>query len=115
MAFNSRRVAASWSPISRGPNHRENQSTPRLLICVFHLIHRPSLLSSATMMNMQRIPKNHSPSDWQAICDEAILLLQSLIRIDTSNPPGNEKPAAELLKASLEEDGLACKLIEGSP
>ena len=29
--------------------------------------------------------------------DEVVDLAQALIRLDTSNPPGNETPAAELL------------------
>ena len=34
--------------------------------------------------------------------DEAVDVLQELIRVDTVNPPGNETRAAELLRAYLE-------------
>ena len=37
-------------------------------------------------------------------------LLQELIRIDTTNPPGNEGPAAELLEAHLSAGGLQTKV-----
>ena len=37
-------------------------------------------------------------------------LLRDLIRIDTSNPPGRETPAAMLLKDYLEANGVACEL-----
>jgi acetylornithine deacetylase/succinyl-diaminopimelate desuccinylase-like protein len=42
---------------------------------------------------------------------EAVELLQSLIRIDTANPPGNERPAQELLAARLRDAGLEVLLL----
>jgi acetylornithine deacetylase/succinyl-diaminopimelate desuccinylase-like protein len=47
--------------------------------------------------------------------DEVTELLQRLIRIDTTNPPGNETAAAELLREYLEANGLACELIAKVP
>src|SRR5512132_4101087 len=41
---------------------------------------------------------------------EVTELLQELIRIDTTNPPGNETAAAELLRDYLEESGVQCEL-----
>ena len=38
--------------------------------------------------------------------DEVIDLARDLIRVDTSNPPGNETPAAELLAAYLRDAGV---------
>lgn len=46
----------------------------------------------------------------QSLRDEAVRLLQDLIRLDTVNPPGNETVAAELLRAYLEESGVPCEL-----
>jgi hypothetical protein len=43
--------------------------------------------------------------------DEAVDLLRRLLRLDTSNPPGNETPAAELLRAYPEASGVACELV----
>jgi acetylornithine deacetylase/succinyl-diaminopimelate desuccinylase-like protein len=42
-------------------------------------------------------------------------LLQQLIRIDTTNPPGNETAAAELLRSYLEPAGVECELIARVP
>lgn len=47
--------------------------------------------------------------------DEAIDLLQRLIRLETVNPPGNETVAAELLRAYLEESGVQCELYARVP
>jgi acetylornithine deacetylase/succinyl-diaminopimelate desuccinylase-like protein len=46
---------------------------------------------------------------------EVTELLQELIRVDTTNPPGNETAAAELLRAYLEESGVACELYAKVP
>jgi acetylornithine deacetylase/succinyl-diaminopimelate desuccinylase-like protein len=42
-------------------------------------------------------------------------LLQQLIRIDTTNPPGNETAAAELLRDYLEAAGVECALYGRVP
>ena len=46
---------------------------------------------------------------------EVVELLQELLRLDTTNPPGNETPAAELLGAYLEANGVACELYAKEP
>lgn len=45
---------------------------------------------------------------------EAVSFLTDLIRIDTTNPPGNESRAAEYLKACFERNGINCDVI-GEP
>ncbi|HXB14925.1 MAG TPA: M20/M25/M40 family metallo-hydrolase [Solirubrobacteraceae bacterium] len=46
---------------------------------------------------------------------EATALLQSLIRFDTVNPPGRERPAQEHLAAHLTAAGLDCELLGAEP
>jgi acetylornithine deacetylase/succinyl-diaminopimelate desuccinylase-like protein len=46
---------------------------------------------------------------------EAVGLLQELIRIDTSNPPGNEGEAQDLLHELLTEAGFECELAARDP
>lgn len=53
--------------------------------------------------------------DLEAACSEALALFQELLRIDTSNPPGNELAAAELLADSLRDDGIEVRVIESAP
>jgi acetylornithine deacetylase/succinyl-diaminopimelate desuccinylase-like protein len=45
----------------------------------------------------------------------ALALLEKLIAADTSNPPGNEKPAAEIARAALEEAGIPVEWFEPKP
>lgn len=47
--------------------------------------------------------------------DEVLGLALDLIRLDTSNPPGNETPAAELLAAHLRRAEVECELIGPDP
>jgi acetylornithine deacetylase/succinyl-diaminopimelate desuccinylase-like protein len=47
--------------------------------------------------------------------DEVTDLLQRLLRVDTTNPPGNETQAAELLRAYLEASGVQCELFAKVP
>jgi acetylornithine deacetylase/succinyl-diaminopimelate desuccinylase-like protein len=49
--------------------------------------------------------------DERALRDETAALLRELIRIDTSNPPGNETPAALLLRDYLESAGVECEIV----
>jgi acetylornithine deacetylase/succinyl-diaminopimelate desuccinylase-like protein len=46
---------------------------------------------------------------------EAVGLLQELIRVDTTNPPGNETAAAELVRDYLEAAGVECELYARVP
>ena len=50
-----------------------------------------------------------------SVRDEVTELLQELIRVDTTNPPGNETAAADLLRAYLEDSGVACELYARVP
>ena len=47
--------------------------------------------------------------------DEATGLLRDLIRIDSSNPPGRETPAALLLQGYLQAAGVECELVTRDP
>jgi acetylornithine deacetylase/succinyl-diaminopimelate desuccinylase-like protein len=44
-----------------------------------------------------------------------LALLQQYVRIDTSNPPGNELPGARFLAALLEKNGVHAEIIESAP
>ena len=46
--------------------------------------------------------------------DEAQTLCQALLRIDTTNPPGNERPAAELIDRWLREVGFEPTMLESA-
>ena len=53
--------------------------------------------------------------DWESTAKESIEHLVNLIRIDTSNPPGNETQAANYLKDALAEEGIESTLYALEP
>ena len=53
--------------------------------------------------------------DWKAVEAEAIRTIQSYVRIDTSNPPGDVTKAADFLKAILEREGVPVTRYESGP
>jgi acetylornithine deacetylase/succinyl-diaminopimelate desuccinylase-like protein len=67
-----------------------------------------SVLVPATAQ-AQRVP------DWKAVEAEAISTIQSYVRINTSNPPGDVTKAADFLVAILEREGVPVKRYESGP
>ncbi len=53
--------------------------------------------------------------NWQALIEECTRHLQALIRLDTSNPPGNEIIAAEYVRKQLQAAGVSCEIVESAP
>ena len=47
--------------------------------------------------------------------EEVTNLLSNLIRINTTNPPGNETEAVKFLTKNLEKEGFACEVFESAP
>jgi acetylornithine deacetylase/succinyl-diaminopimelate desuccinylase-like protein len=52
--------------------------------------------------------------DWRSVEDEAVRDLQDLLRIDTTNPPGGEKLAAEYIAQKLRADGLEPLVLDSA-
>ena len=50
--------------------------------------------------------------NWQQVKDESIKILSEYIRINTTNPPGNEIEGALFLKEILEKEGFECIILE---
>jgi acetylornithine deacetylase/succinyl-diaminopimelate desuccinylase-like protein len=53
--------------------------------------------------------------DWDEVGEEAINHLINLVRINTSNPPGNETEAANYIKATLAAEGIDSELYALDP
>ncbi len=54
-------------------------------------------------------------TDWSRYESQATELLQQYFRIDTSNPPGNEKRAAEFFCALFAKEGIECQMFDIAP
>jgi acetylornithine deacetylase/succinyl-diaminopimelate desuccinylase-like protein len=53
--------------------------------------------------------------NWKQLQPEILNYYTSLIRIDTTNPPGNETQAAEFLKGILDREGIASQIFALDP
>lgn len=53
--------------------------------------------------------------DFMQAQTEAVKLLGDLVKIDTSNPPGNETRAAEYIKGVLAAEGIPAQIFESAP
>jgi acetylornithine deacetylase/succinyl-diaminopimelate desuccinylase-like protein len=53
--------------------------------------------------------------DWPSLQDEAVRHLQNLVRINTTNPPGNETQAAHYLDRVLRAEGFEPVILEHAP
>jgi acetylornithine deacetylase/succinyl-diaminopimelate desuccinylase-like protein len=50
-------------------------------------------------------------TDWTRINDETMRHFQALLKFDTSDPPGHEKPAVDYLKQVLEAEGIPVEIV----
>jgi len=53
--------------------------------------------------------------NWDQVFDETVAHLRALVQMDTTNPPGRERPAAEYLAAVLRREGVEPVVLESAP
>jgi acetylornithine deacetylase/succinyl-diaminopimelate desuccinylase-like protein len=53
--------------------------------------------------------------DFSRAHDEALKFLSELVKVNTSNPPGNETRAAEYIKSVLAAEGIESQIFESAP
>jgi acetylornithine deacetylase/succinyl-diaminopimelate desuccinylase-like protein len=84
-------------------------------LCLWMLIFT---LPLAPHVRAQSTPAQAAPQaglDFSKLDFEALGWLQSLIRINTSNPPGNELVAAKYIAGILAQEGIHADIIESTP
>lgn len=79
------------------------------------LAFRPAcLLSLAILISTSAATQQSSPDQGKAQ-EETVKFLSDLVKIDTSNPPGNETRAAEYIKGVLAAEGIPSQIYESAP
>ena len=53
-----------------------------------------------------------TPPDFDAAGKEAVGLLQAYLRVDTTNPPGNERRAADFFKEIFDREGIESRIYD---
>lgn len=66
-------------------------------------------LAVPTVLAAQHTP---SPVDWDALTRETTRVLQDYVRINSTNPPGNELRTAEYLQRILRENGIEAQILD---
>jgi acetylornithine deacetylase/succinyl-diaminopimelate desuccinylase-like protein len=56
-----------------------------------------------------------SQPDWGKIDEETLRHFQAIVKMDTTDPPGGEKPAADYLKQVLEAEGIPVQVFSKEP
>jgi len=71
------------------------------------------LLAAFTLACVPAAVSTQSPPapDWKAVDEETLRHFQALVRMDTTDPPGGEKPAADYVKQVLEQNGIPAQLL----
>ena len=73
------------------------------------------MMRSAVFTILMAVPGFAQNIDWPKVNDEAMRNFQSLVRIDSTNPPGNETNVANFVKKVLEAEGIAVTLAAKDP
>ena len=90
-----------------------------LAACAHGAAPSPSAPSTAPVPELpQRVALSSAPrgdDEWNLLGDEAAQLLVQYLRINTTNPPGNERRTADWLAAVLAREGIAAQVFEPAP
>jgi acetylornithine deacetylase/succinyl-diaminopimelate desuccinylase-like protein len=73
------------------------------------------LLALCIALAARAAAQDRYPVDWGKLEPELVQRFTELLRIDTSNPPGNETKAANAIRAMLEREGIATKQFALDP
>lgn len=79
------------------------------------LLLRLALLSfglPAAIGAQSRAPEPRTPIDWPAIEREGVALLRDYLRVNSTNPPGNELEAARFLRDFLARQGIEAQILD---
>src|SRR5262245_21120912 len=79
----------------------------RLALLALPVLISPVLISVAPLQAQQ--------PNWSQIEEETMRHFQAILRLDTSNPPGNETLVVEYLKSVLDKEGIETKVFRNDP
>ncbi len=75
---------------------------------------RVSLLI-ATLLSTSLLAQTPAQPDWAKVDEETLRHFLAVIRMDTTDPPGGEKPVVDYLKQVLEAEGIAVQTFAMEP
>jgi acetylornithine deacetylase/succinyl-diaminopimelate desuccinylase-like protein len=63
-------------------------------------------------LSAAKLPAQATSLDWTALAKESQTVLSSYLRVNTTNPPGNEILGARFLKAILDREGIEARILD---
>ncbi|HTR46512.1 MAG TPA: M20/M25/M40 family metallo-hydrolase [Verrucomicrobiae bacterium] len=87
----------------------------RILQVAFLFLVAAAVVQGQNKMLLGPAQAPSSSADISQVTSDALGWLQDLIRINTTNPPGNEIAAAKYLAAILEREGIHSEVFESTP
>ncbi len=67
---------------------------------------------SALVLSSRPVGAQTRPVAWDALATESTSILADYLRVNTTNPPGNELAAARFLKAILDREGIEAQILD---
>src|SRR5688572_20752182 len=68
-----------------------------------------------SIVSLAQAQTDSTKINWPAYQDMAVDLMRQYLRINTSNPPGNEIEAARFFKAIFDKEGIQNEIFEYKP
>jgi acetylornithine deacetylase/succinyl-diaminopimelate desuccinylase-like protein len=97
-------------------NRRKHMLLPLVLGALLPLGAAGPLAAQVAPPPTNNLPASQSPvGDLTSLTADAKIWLQDLIRINTTNPPGNEQAAAKYIIAALRKEGIAAEELPTAP
>jgi acetylornithine deacetylase/succinyl-diaminopimelate desuccinylase-like protein len=72
----------------------------------------PTISFAILLLSASRLAGQAGPPDWNALARESQTILSDYLRINTTNPPGNEFLAAQFLKRILDREGIEAQILD---
>ncbi len=96
--------------------HRSRKAERRMRLALLVLVLELAGFIPASAEGPMSMASAHVPADrMQQYSDLALTWLQEYLRIDTTNPPGNEMKAVNFYKKIFDQEGIENKVFEYAP
>ena len=72
-------------------------------------------LLTFTLLSTTLLAQTPAQPDWAKVEEETLRHFLAIIKMDTTDPPGGEKPVVDYIKQVLEADGIAVQTFAMEP
>src|SRR5262249_8885926 len=98
------------------PSHRRPSFRTQGCLFGFARLTAPHPFAAQSPPPTNTVPNGQSPlGDLTAVTADAKIWLQDLIKIDTTNPPGNEQAAAKYILGIFQKEGIGAEELSIAP